>query len=136
MCDSNCRGHADREGRCHPPEGRMRGFVQPWLLLLLAHGASHGYELMEKLGKDEESPDADPGLLYRTLRQFEQDGLVRSVWDTAGGGAARRVYEITPEGLEYLHAWAVNVRRTRQRLDRFLNEYQARFQPSPDEDRR
>jgi PadR family transcriptional regulator PadR len=136
MCDRHCRGHTDREGHCHPPEGRMRGFVQPWLLLLLAYGASHGYELMERLGKDEEIPDADPGLLYRTLRQFEQDGLVRSAWDTAGGGAARRVYEITAEGLEHLHAWAVNVRRTRQRLDRFLNEYQARFQSSPDQERR
>jgi PadR family transcriptional regulator PadR len=112
----------------------MRGFLQPWLLLLLAQKTSHGYELLEKLGKDPEAPDVDPGLLYRTLRQFEQDGLVRSVWDTAGGGAARRVYEVTAEGLEYLHAWAANIRRTRQRLDRFLDEYQMRFQSLADQD--
>jgi poly-beta-hydroxybutyrate-responsive repressor len=114
----------------------MRGFVQPWLLLLLAQKTSHGYELMEKLGKDQETPDADPGLLYRTLRQFEQDGLVRSAWDTEGGGAARRVYEITTEGLEYLHAWAVNIRRTRHRLDRFLAEYQTHFQLPSEQERR
>jgi poly-beta-hydroxybutyrate-responsive repressor len=106
----------------------VRGFVQPWLLLLLLQKPSHGYELMERLGQDEEIPDADPGLLYRTLRQLEEDGLVRSTWDTEGKGPARRLYEVTPEGVDYLHAWAVNVRRTRERLDRFLVEYTNHFQ--------
>jgi poly-beta-hydroxybutyrate-responsive repressor len=106
----------------------VRGFVQPWLLLLLLQKPSHGYELMERLGQDEEIPDADPGLLYRTLRQLEEDGLVRSTWDTEGKGPARRLYEVTPEGVDYLHAWAVNVRRTRERLDRFLAEYTNHFQ--------
>jgi poly-beta-hydroxybutyrate-responsive repressor len=100
------------------------------MLLLLAQKPAHGYELMERLGQDEETPEADPGLLYRTLRQFEDDGLVRSAWDTEGGGPARRVYEITGEGVEYLRAWTVNIRRTRERLDRFLAEYQTYFQSS------
>ncbi len=128
MCNGHHGGHGNGEGRCCPPEGRVRGFVQPWLLLSLAQKPAHGYELMEWLGQDEDTPRADPGLLYRTLRQFEQDGLVRSSWDTEGRGPARRVYEITDDGLEYLHAWAVNIRRSRGRLDRFLAEYQARFQ--------
>ncbi len=131
-----CREHEGEndERHCCPPRRRIRGFVQPWLLLLLAQRPTHGYELMERLGQDDETPGADPGLLYRTLRQFEQEGLVRSSWDTEGRGPARRVYEITDEGLEYLHAWAVNIRRTRERLDRFLAEYQAYFQ-SPEEGR-
>jgi DNA-binding PadR family transcriptional regulator len=70
----------------------------------------------------------DPALLYRTLHRFQADGLVSSVWDTEGPGAARRVYEITADGLEYLHAWAVEIRRTRQQLDRFLQEYDVYFQ--------
>jgi poly-beta-hydroxybutyrate-responsive repressor len=106
----------------------VRGFIQPWLLLLLLQKPSHGYELMERLGHDEEIPDADPGLLYRTLRQLEEDGLVHSTWDTEGKGPARRLYEVTAEGVDYLHAWAVNVRRTRERLDRFLAEYETHFQ--------
>ena len=124
-----CRGHHGQngEGHCCPPGGRVRGFMQPWLLLLLSQKPTHGYDLMERLGQDADTPGADPGLLYRTLRQFEEVGLVHSSWDTEGRGAARRVYEITDEGLEYLHAWTVNIRRTRERLDRFLAEYQARF---------
>ena len=133
MCSAHHTRHADGEGTCCPPGmmgppwGRLRSFIQARLLLLLAQKPAHGYDLMEQLGADEESSGADPGLLYRTLRQFEAEGLVRSSWDTAGAGPARRVYEITDEGIEYLHAWAVNVRRTRERLDRFLAEYQARF---------
>jgi DNA-binding PadR family transcriptional regulator len=82
---------------------------------------------MEELNEDEGTA-IDPGLLYRTLHRFQADGLVSSTWDTEGPGAARRVYEITADGLEYLHAWAVEIRRTRQRLDRFLQEYEVYFE--------
>lgn len=130
MCNGHHRQHGNGEGRCCPQRGRVRSFIQPWLLLLLAQKPAHGYELMERLGQDDETPGADPGLLYRTLRQFEEDRLVRSSWDTKGSGPARRVYEITDEGVEYLHAWAVNIHRTRERLNRFLAEYQAYFRSS------
>jgi len=128
MCDGQHHSeHAGGEGRCCRHEGRVRSFIQPRLLLSLVQKPAHGYELMERLGEDDD-PAADPGLLYRTLRQFEEDGLVRSSWDTEGHGPARRVYEITDEGLDHLHAWAVNIRRTRERLERFLTEYETHFQ--------
>lgn len=126
-----CNGHQGEHdaGRC-PGSGRVRGFMQPWLLLLLAQKPAYGYELMEQLGRDEDTPAVDPGLLYRTLRQFEEDGLARSTWDTSGGGPARRVYELTDQGVEYLHAWAANIRHTRRRLSQFLSQYEAQFQMS------
>jgi len=128
MCNGHHGKHGNEEGHCCPPGGRVRGFIQPWLLLLLARNPAHGYELMERLAQDEGIPDVDPGMLYRTLRQVEEDGLVKSSWDTEGKGPARRLYEVTPEGVEYLHTWAVNIRRTRDRLDRFLAAYETHFQ--------
>ncbi len=125
-----CEGHHGKHqggGRCCAPGSHVRGFIQPWLLLLLLQKPCHGYELMERLAQDKETPKADPGLLYRTLRQMEEDGLARSTWDTEGKGPARRLYEVTPEGVEYLHTWAVNIRHTRERLDRFLAEYETQF---------
>ena len=116
-----------RGKRRRPPGGHVRSFVQPRLLFLLARKPAHGYELMEQLNEGEGSA-IDPALLYRTLHRFQADGLVSSTWDTETPGPARRVYEITAEGLEYLHAWAVEIRRTRQRLDRFLQEYEVYFQ--------
>jgi len=67
--------------------------------------------------------DADPGFLYRTLRKLEEEGAVRSSWDTGGSGPARRVYALADLGGERLHTWAAHLRGTRARLDRFLTDY-------------
>jgi len=99
--------------------------IQPRLLLALAQKKNHGYELMEILSREGDSPDA--GSLYRTLRSLEEDGLVCSSWDTSNAGPARRVYELTDLGLDYLHTWAVDIRKTRQGLDDFLAEYRTCF---------
>jgi PadR family transcriptional regulator PadR len=116
-----------RTGRRRPPGARVRSFVQPRLLFHLAQRPAYGYELMEQLG-EEEGIAIDPALLYRTLHRFQERGLVSSTWDKSGRGPDRRVYEITVDGLEYLHAWAVELRRTKERLDRFLREYELYFQ--------
>ncbi len=105
---------------------QVRGFIQPWLLLLLTQQPAHGYQLMDRLrsvpGNEEWS---DPGLLYRTLRHFEHDGLVSSTWDTGNEGPARRIYHLTGTGRAHLDEWATDIRRTRGQLDQFLSEYQA-----------
>ena len=106
----------------------MRGFVQPRLLLQLVKKPAHGYELMEALSAAADDPVPDPGTLYRTLRALEEDGLVRSAWETGESGPARRVYELTDQGVEFLHAWAVSIRGTRAQLDRFLAGYEEQFQ--------
>jgi len=105
---------------------QVRGFIQPRLLLLLAKKATHGYELMDALRSAPGDENlSEPGMLYRTLRQFEQDGLVTSAWDTEGRGPARRVYQLTPAGREYLEWWASDIRQTRSHLDQFLAEYES-----------
>lgn len=118
MCNHEHPGHAG----CRCLGGKLRGMIQPRLLLSLALQKSHGYELMELLGQEGEAPD--PGSLYRTLRTLEEEGLVRSAWDTSNAGPARRVYELTDLGLEYLHTWVIDIRKTRQGLDDFLAEYE------------
>ena len=117
MCNNEHSGHAG----CRCLGRKLRGMIQPRLLLSLAKQKSHGYELMELLGQEGEAPD--PGSLYRTLRSLEEDGVVCSSWDTSNAGPARRVYELTDLGVEYLHTWVVDIRKTRQGLDDFLAEY-------------
>lgn len=117
--EAMCRhGHGKRS--CCPP-GRVRGLAQPWILLALAQGPAHGYELLARLAEHE----LDPGGLYRALRGMEEEGLIRSVWDTSESGPARRIYSLTELGWEHLQAWAVHLRRLRDELERFLNTYQA-----------
>lgn len=122
MCE---RGQSATGCRCQA--GRMRGLVQPRLLLQLARKPAHGYELMEALDEGADGQAPDPGTLYRTLRALEEDELVRSTWDTEGAGPARRVYELTDQGVEFLHAWVVSIRGTRAQLDRFLAGYEEQF---------
>jgi len=121
MCDEG-RGHG-RGCRCGC---QVRGFIQPRLLLLLAQKPTHGYELMDALRSVQGDENlSDPGLLYRTLRQFEVEGLVTSLWDTGGHGPARRVYHLTDTGREYLDVWAAGIRATRDRLEQFLAEHES-----------
>lgn len=115
-------------GLCDCRGARMEGLLQPCLLLLLYERSTHGYELIEKmncLGLWDGVPDA--GAVYRHLRRLEEEGLVRSQWLTDGPGPARRRYEITPEGIEYLHQRAATIRRKKTALEAFLRRYDAIF---------
>lgn len=133
-----CEHHATDPGHSCSciPSGRLLGFIQPWLLLLLSDAPAHGYELLDRLHQNEDTRGIDPGFLYRTMRQFEEDGLVKSSWDVEGRGPARRVYEITPDGTEYLHAWADHIRGARERLGRLLDTYESRFRSRTTKERR
>ena len=115
----------------------VRGLIQPRLLLLLCRKACHGYELMEVLrSKPGSEGMADPGMMYRTLRQLEEVGAVTSAWDTSGRGPARRVYELTPIGREQLDCWAADVRASRLQLDQFLEEYEMLTNPTANKRKR
>jgi len=127
MCAGPCHKHGvAAPGHCQLGGG-VRGFLQPRLVLLLLEKPAHGYELLERLPQHGEMPGADPGLLYRTLRQLEGEGLLSSSWDTEGQGPARRLYEVTPEGVDFLHAWAGRAEHIRQCLGQFLTEYEDYF---------
>lgn len=116
-----CDGHHSHECRCKIE--RVPNFIQPRLLLELAQKSAHGYELIERLGQ-EDGLSPDPGNFYRMLRSLEEEGLVCSVWDTQSSGPARRIYQLTEQGLEYLHSWAVTLYHTHEALGRFLSDYQ------------
>jgi poly-beta-hydroxybutyrate-responsive repressor len=116
---------AEHEHYLQATPRKLRRPLQPWILLLLLKKPGHGYDLIERLAQGEYMPDTDPGLLYRTLRQMEEEEYLRSSWDTQGQGPARRLYEVTPEGIEYLRAWAANIRLIQKHLARFLKEYES-----------
>ena len=105
------------------PVALPRNYLRPCLLLLLAEGTSHGYELLDQLG-ELGMERVDPGGLYRCLRAMDEEGLVRSAWEPSASGPARRTYELTDEGREWLHVVAGSVNE----LARSLATYQRRYQ--------
>lgn len=104
------------------PAGLPRNYLRPCLLLLLAEGSAHGYDLLEQLPALGHA-SADPGGMYRSLRAMEQEGLVTSLWEDSPAGPARRTYELTDEGREWLHAWAGSLRLVHGSLGSFLDRY-------------
>jgi PadR family transcriptional regulator, regulatory protein PadR len=121
-----CNICATPNSNCRCSGRRQPGFFLPRLLLLLSKKAAHGYELLEALREGDQA-GIDPGNLYRTLRGLEEEGLVCSTWDTDNPGPARRVYQLTSQGIEQMHAQAAGLYNTRQRLDQFLADYQHCF---------
>lgn len=125
MCSSkNKKGkhHHNHHEQCDCSHGRMQKFIEPCLLLLLAQQPTYGYDLIDKLDRfGFDSPD--PGTIYRYLRNLEEKGMVESSWDTESSGPAKRSYQVTQEGKEYLKAWVVRIEKNRDILNRFLQEY-------------
>ena len=111
--------HHDHHAFLQP---KVRGLVLPWILLYLAQGETHGYQLLEKIVR--EGLPVDPGILYRTLRSLEEEGAVSSVWNTEGTGPARRVYRLTDAGWELLSIWARFISDLERKLSDFLDSYE------------
>jgi poly-beta-hydroxybutyrate-responsive repressor len=103
---------------------RPRNWLVPAALLTLREASSYGYELIERTAAFGFEA-MNPGTLYRTLRQMEQDGLCESKWETTKGrgGPARRMYTITEAGEAYLGFWAEALEQYQRNMDTFFRVY-------------
>jgi poly-beta-hydroxybutyrate-responsive repressor len=108
---------------------RIERFLEACLLLLLHCDEIHGYDLLDGLKRFgfDQNP-VDSSTVYRVLRNLEERGLVTSRWDTASGGPARRLYQLTEEGDEILAGWVGDLRETDQMLHGFLDTYDAHME--------
>jgi len=119
-----CEGINENTSRCSCKGGRMSRFLIPALLLLLAEKSSHGYELTERYSEfGFTEAEFDPGAIYRTLRLLESEGFIESRWETRGAGPAKRIYSITPDGLEMLSGWASDIKRRMDVFEKFLQRF-------------
>jgi len=89
------------------------GDIKLVILKLLSEQPSYGYQLMksmeERLGGGY-TPSA--GVVYPTLTMLEEEGLASST-----ASESKKIYSVTPEGLEYLKANAERVDQLFERLD-------------------
>ncbi len=106
------------------PGDRPPRFLRAFLLLFLAEGETHGYELIEKLkniGVKYETYEF--GYVYKTLRNMEKEGFLSSRWNVKEKGAAKRIYRITDKGKKNLDEWAQVLSNIRDSLNSFLEAY-------------
>jgi len=82
--------------------------VRHAVLGLLAQRPRHGYELraaFEAVAGGSENWELKPAQVYTTLARMEKSGLVTEQAVEQDGGPEKRIYAITPEGVEELQAW-------------------------------
>jgi poly-beta-hydroxybutyrate-responsive repressor len=107
--------------------GNLYRFVEPVVLLLLKQkGRSYGYDLAGDVsGYAFTDAEIERAALYRTLRQLEKNGNVKSEWETDKGGPARRVYRLTARGEEHLEEWATVLEHVSKAMNRFVKDAKA-----------
>ena len=109
----------------HPSQGKQERYIQPSILMGLFSRPSYGYELIKNIQQfGFVEGQAPPGMIYRHLRQLEEDGLVSSEWKTEGTGPAKRVYCLTTEGKDVLAVWVDYMKGQANNLNTFINQYQ------------
>lgn len=91
-------------------EQLVKGNTPMLILSLLAEKPMHGYAIAKEIERrTAELLRFREGTLYPTLHEMEQRGWIQGSWESTDGGRERKVYSITPQGLQELqrqqHAW-------------------------------
>jgi PadR family transcriptional regulator PadR len=103
------------------PGSRRGRWIEPFVLLLIAEGPIHGYSVISQLNGFGLSADGvDVGMVYRTLREFEAEGLVKTKWGLEEG-PPRREYRLTSKGREVLDEWVAVMVERRRLIKAFLD---------------
>jgi PadR family transcriptional regulator len=109
----------------HPGSKKAERYIQSSILMALKIRSSYGYELIKGISQfGFVEGQAPPGMIYRHLRDLEENGLVSSEWQTEGAGPAKRVYHLTPEGSEVLDFWIDYMKNQVDKLLNFIELYQ------------
>ena len=117
------RGPNGRGIRRHRGGGRM--LLRPTLLLLLSEEETHGYELYDRLTLFGFDPDClDPSIIYRDLREMEDQGLITSTWDENSKGPKKRVYRIEEQGKIALQDWITRLENQQNRIQIIIERFE------------
>ena len=115
------------------PLGGRRRWMEPFVLVILAGGPTHGYAIIGDLEEMRiTGGSVDVGQVYRPLRELEEAGQVTSAWSSEPAGPQRRDYELTAAGYTALDEWAA-VMKERARL---IGEFDGRYLESVASERR
>ena len=91
------------------------------MLLLVAQGPTYGYRLIGELDELGVAPEGiDPGMVYRTLRSMDADGLVTTEWGLEGD-QPRREYRLTRDGACALQDWMDVMTERKRLIEHFLD---------------
>ncbi len=102
---------------------RTWGVLEGAILSLLIKHPSHGYLLVEQIAEFGISPQVlNQGVIYRILNKLESNGFINSEWETEGGGAARKIYNITETGKTFLKDYIKTEKKKIKLLNKIISK--------------
>ncbi len=111
-----------RSDQSRGSDGMPRNYLRACLLLILADGPAHGYDMAGELAALGLGT-VDRGGMYRTLRAMEEEHLVASGWEPSQTGPLRRSYQLTGEGQAWLTAWTEAMRESQAFAAAYLRRF-------------
>lgn len=120
------RGWSSRGHQHGAHHGSRRGrWIEPFVLLLVAQGPTYGYKLIGELNELGVAPEGiDVGMVYRTLRTMDADGLVTTEWGLEND-QPRREYRLTDDGACALEDWMDVMSERKRLIEHFLDRGKA-----------
>ncbi|MGO9570646.1 MAG: PadR family transcriptional regulator [Desulfomonilaceae bacterium] len=112
-------------------KGQAYRHTPAFILLFLARETLYGGALMTTMQRELPCYVVDSAVIYRALKDLEQEGAVKSYWETDISGPARKWYTITDRGLERLTAFKADIEMRKQNFEFFLDFYNTLVQASP-----
>jgi PadR family transcriptional regulator, regulatory protein PadR len=92
------------------------------IMAVLAKEQTHGYQIAQILSDllmfEGHAPDTAG--IYRALKEMQDEGLVISHWQTTESGPAKKLFEITPDGIECLNNWKQTLKDYQTAIDELL----------------
>jgi len=111
-------------------------FTYPIILLILAEEPTHGYALFKKLCEQGVyDSEADASLIYPTLRNLKDQGLVDSELVDEGSGPPRKVHHLTAAGRVTLAAMAEHMGYMAAAIKHFQERYEKARRTMKDHER-
>ena len=102
----------------------MYRYVPAFILLFLTRNNLYGAALFNKMQREIPFCYADSAVIYRTLQVLEEEGSVKSYWETDTPGPAKKWYEITTKGLERLAEYKEDIETRKKNFEFFLESYE------------
>ncbi len=99
--------------------------IAAYLLLFLSKENLYGAAMLNVMKERLPFVLADSAIIYRTMKELEKEGAVKSSWETDVTGPARKWYEITDKGREKLSELASDIDKRKRNFEYFLEQYHA-----------
>ena len=99
----------------------IRGHTDAIILARLLKSDSYGYEINKIISTLSSGRfELKEATLYTAFKRLEELGYIASYWGTAGAGARRRYYTITPAGREACYRLMLEWEETKEIMDKLL----------------